>query len=264
METIELLVEKTMVPLELSVAKEMVARYNSTRKTLIDETYDINDTRSIWFSIDGFKDFVNNLPENASGVRIHLVAYGQNARYPNQTTVIWTPTVEQGYQHVDVLRKGGESFAADKTMIAWNAGKDCPPVCTIMKSFDSSADKTMVPIELSIAKEMVALYNDTRKTLIDETYNINDTRSIWFSIDGFKDFVNNLPENASGIRIHLAVHDQENKHTPNQTTVIFAATIENGHQNVDVVGQGHELINTHPFMTAFGGGKDCPPLCHWD
>jgi hypothetical protein len=256
METIELAVEKTMVPLEVSTAKEMVARYSATRKTLIDKTYNINDTRSVWFSIDGFKNFVNNLPENASGVRVHLAAYDQNGRTPNQTTVIFTATAEHNYQHIDAIGKGGELFAADKTMTPWNSGKECPPVCTIMETIAFAIEKTMIPIELSIAKEMVARYSAGRKTLIDKTYGLNDTRSIWFSIDGFKSFVNNLPENANGVRIHLATYDQ-NGHYPNQTTVIFTGTTEQG----DVIGNASLATDKSIALIPWNGGKSCPPEC---
>jgi hypothetical protein len=205
-------------------------------------------------------NFVDNLPENASGVRIHLAAYDQNGHYPNQTTIIWTATVEHDYQDVDVIGKGGELLAADKTMIAWNTGKECPPVCTIMKTIEPANEKTMIPLELSVAKEMVARYSASRKTLIDKTYSLNDTRSIWFDIDGFKNFVENLPENASGVRIHLAAYDQNGRY-PNQTTVIWTATVEHTHQHVDIIGKEGELFAADATMVPWNTGKQCPPDC---
>jgi hypothetical protein len=130
MKNIELALEKTMVPIELSAAKEMIAHYEDTRKTLIDETHGINDTRSMWFDIEGFKKFVNNLPENASGVRIHLAAYDQtNEHYPNQTTVVFTGTIEQGSRHIDVMENNSLWSIEDDVMGPFNMTKICPPVC---------------------------------------------------------------------------------------------------------------------------------------
>ncbi|MDB5003442.1 MAG: hypothetical protein JWQ34_1667 [Mucilaginibacter sp.] len=131
MKNIELAIEKSMLPIEVSTAKEMVARYQATRKTLIDETHGINDTRSIWFDIEGLKNFINNLPENASGVRVHLAAYDQgNKHAPNQTTVIFTGTIEKGYGHVDVLDKDDSLWTIeDDVMGPFNAGRTCPPLC---------------------------------------------------------------------------------------------------------------------------------------
>jgi hypothetical protein len=130
MENLELALEKTMVPVELSTAKEMVARYEATRKALIDETHGVNDTRSMWFDIEGIKNFINNLPENASGVRIHLAAYGQDdEHYPNQTTVVFTGTVEQDYRHVDVMENNSLWSIEDDLMGTFNMGRLCPPNC---------------------------------------------------------------------------------------------------------------------------------------
>ena len=128
METIELAIEKTMVPLELSVAKEMVARYGATRKTLIDETYGINDTKSVWVSLDKLKEFINQLPESATGVRIYLAAYDHTEPvYPDQTTAIFIGTVEKGGRDTDAM----ESTALFDLggLDPFNRARACPPYC---------------------------------------------------------------------------------------------------------------------------------------
>jgi hypothetical protein len=126
-----LAIEKTMVPIELSTAKEMVARYQATRKKLIDETHDINDTRSVWFDIEGIKSFINNLPEHATGVRIHLAAYAQNnEHHPNQTTVIFTGTVEKNGRDTDAMETSALlDLDLGDILGPFNVGKICPPYC---------------------------------------------------------------------------------------------------------------------------------------
>lgn len=124
-------IEKTMVPIELSAAKEMVAHYQVTRKKLIDETHGINDTRSVWFDIEGIKSFINNLPEYATGVRIHLAAYAHdNECHANQTTVIFTGTVEKDGRDIDAM-EASALFDIDLGDILgpFNDGKRCPPYC---------------------------------------------------------------------------------------------------------------------------------------
>jgi hypothetical protein len=130
MKHVELAPEKTMVPIELSAAKKMIARYQATRKKLIDETHGINDTRSVWFDIEGIKNFINNLPENASGVRMHLAAYGpDNEHYPNQTTVVFTGTIDQGHRDVDVMQNNSLWGIEDDVMGPFNISRLCPPTC---------------------------------------------------------------------------------------------------------------------------------------
>ncbi|SDQ00986.1 hypothetical protein SAMN05428975_5589 [Mucilaginibacter sp. OK268] len=256
MENIELSVEKTMVPLKVSVANEMVARYQATRKTLIDESFGINDTRSIWFSIDGIRNFINNLPVDASGVRIHLAAYTQdNEHYPNQTTVIFIGTAEKDGKDTDAMETN-VLFDIDLGVLGpFNQGKPCPPVCGFF--MDSFVEKTMIPIELSMAKEIIANYNSTRKTLIDETFGINDTRSIWVSLDELKSFINNLPKNANGVRVHLTVYNQSEQHYPNQTTVIWTGTLEQGYQTVDIIDKDGAFLSADKTMAPWTMGKVC-------
>jgi len=262
METIALSVEKTMALIEVSEAKEMVARYQATRKTLIDKTFGINDTRSIWFSIDGIRDFIDNLPEYVSGVRIYLATYAQDSEhYPNQTTVVFIGTVEKDGRDVDpITTKALFDIDIDLGILGpFNQGKACPPVCNF--STDSFAEKTMIPIELPTAKKIVAHYNNTRKTLIDETFGINDTRSIWFSIDGIRNFINTLPKYASGVRIYLATYAQDSEHYPNQTTVIFTGTIEKDRREINALTADALFDIDFGILGPFNQGKACPPNC---
>lgn len=119
----------------------------------------------------------------------------------------------------------------------------------------------MEPIDLSIAQKMVDRYAATRKKLIDKEHNINDTQSIWISLDKLKSFINNLPENATGVRIHFAAYDHENEHYPNQTTAILMGTVENDTQHTDAMEDGVGLLSSEDPMGPFNQGKACPPLC---
>ena len=109
---------------------------------------------------------------------------------------------------------------------------------------------------------MVDHYNATRKTLIDKAHNINDTQSIWISLDKLKAFVNNLPEHATGVRIHLAAYDHDNQHYPNQTTAILIGTVEGEAEHSDALEKNSALIDDiEDPMGPFNQGKICPPIC---
>lgn len=113
----------------------------------------------------------------------------------------------------------------------------------------------MEKIDLKVAQEMVARYASTRKTLIDKAYGINDTQSVWFDIASFKDFVNNLPAETTGIRVHLAAYDDTQTKAPNQTTVVFIGTIAD---DADAVMTGKEPA---PGLSPVNLAKECPPFC---
>jgi hypothetical protein len=119
----------------------------------------------------------------------------------------------------------------------------------------------MEKIDLTIAKKMVEHYNTTRKTLIDKTHNINDTESIWISLDHFKDFINKLPENATGVRIYLAAYDHDEPHFPNQTTAIIMGTVNKDDAHTDAIESGSTLLASGDGLDPFNKGKACPPYC---
>jgi len=119
----------------------------------------------------------------------------------------------------------------------------------------------MEQIELDIAKKMVDHYHETRKKLIDKTHSINDTESIWIPLDNFKNFINNLPENASGVRIYLAAYDHNEPHHPNQTTAIIMGTVNNGDDHTDAIASGSALTDADRGLEPFNKGKICPPFC---
>lgn len=102
----------------------MVARYESTRKALIDKTYGINDTKSIWFDIASIKKFIDGLPAETTGVRIHLAAYDDtNAEAPGQTTVVLIGTLADDSDAVTTGKVPAAGFEPE------NSGKACPPIC---------------------------------------------------------------------------------------------------------------------------------------
>jgi hypothetical protein len=119
----------------------------------------------------------------------------------------------------------------------------------------------MEAIDLSIAKKMVDHYSATRKKLIDKTHNINDTQSIWIPIDQFKSFADQLPDHATGVRIHFAAYDHTDLHYPNQTTAILIGTIGDGTEHTDAVEKGSALATTEGGLDPFNKSKACPPFC---
>jgi hypothetical protein len=119
----------------------------------------------------------------------------------------------------------------------------------------------MEPIDLSIAQKMVDRYAATRKKLIDKEHNINDTQSVWIPLDKLKSFINNLPEQATGVRIHFAAYDHKNEHSPNQTTAILIGTVENHPKHTDAIEDGVGTLSSEDPMGPFNNGRACPPLC---
>ena len=113
-------------------------------------------------------------------------------------------------------------------------------------------------IDLSLARQMVDSYSSTRKKLIDSTYGINDTQSIWFDIAGIKDFVNKLPDETTGVRIYLSAYDDTEPIAPGQTTVILIGTVAGNN------GDDDAILNSEVFaagLKPLNQGKQCPPIC---
>lgn len=113
----------------------------------------------------------------------------------------------------------------------------------------------MKTIDLAIAKEMVARYASTRKTIIDTAYGIDDTTGVWFTVDEIKDYVNSLPASAAGVKIHFGVYDDAQSPYPKHTTLIFTATDANDN---DVIGG---TIGDPIGYDPANHGKVCPPDC---
>jgi hypothetical protein len=117
----------------------------------------------------------------------------------------------------------------------------------------------MKKIDLTAAKQMVEHYHATRKNVIDKTHGINDTKSVWFDIDAFKDFVNKLPAHATGVRVHLASYDETHPTTPGQTTLVFTGTVNKDDAQIDTLSEGATLADG---LDAVNVGKLCPPICN--
>ena len=118
----------------------------------------------------------------------------------------------------------------------------------------------MGKIDLTVAKEMVNNYAETRKRLIDQAYGIDDTKSIWFSIEEVQNFVKSLSPDATGVRIYLGVYNDDDPKTPDHTTIV---AIETG---ADSTGKDADQIGTSGLTLGVGGdpfnnGKICPPYC---
>lgn len=119
-----------MATMDPGVALQMMENYSVTRKQLIDKAYGINDTVSVWFSIDEVNSFMQSLSADVTGVRIYLAAYDKSApSTPNQTTIIAIGTTKGDTgSNVDVLSGGGKA-AADGDNPPYNNAKLCPPIC---------------------------------------------------------------------------------------------------------------------------------------
>lgn len=119
----------------------------------------------------------------------------------------------------------------------------------------------MGTIDPAVAKEMVKKYADTRKKLIDETYEINDTVSVWFSADDVQKFVASLSPDASGVRIYLGVYNDDYPYTPDQTCIIAIQTTKDSFgNNVDMLQQ--EKLIAEGGGNPYNQGKLCPPTCN--
>jgi len=120
-----------MAKIDLNDAKAMVQHYVDTKLVLIDGTYKMNDTKSIWFSIEQVKAFMDTLTPDTTGVRIYLAAYGDKDAYPNQTTVvaIGTKLDPATSRDVDSISHDVQSLTGDGGTDPYNTGKLCPPIC---------------------------------------------------------------------------------------------------------------------------------------
>ncbi|SDE77930.1 hypothetical protein SAMN05216464_109159 [Mucilaginibacter pineti] len=113
----------------------------------------------------------------------------------------------------------------------------------------------MEKIDLQVAQGMIARYQTTRKALIDKTYGLNDTQSVWFDIASFKEFVAGLPAETTGVRVYLAAYDATQAKAPNQTTLVFIGTDAD---ETDAISTGKVLISGFDPQNL---GKECPPFC---
>lgn len=119
-----------MATMAITTAQVMVDNYTKTRRDLIDETYGINDTKAIWFSIDQVNNFMASLTPDISGVRFYLGVYGpDDARYPNQTTIIaiGTKKDENGKDIDPLFTLGHGHWGGGDDPSPYNHGALCPP-----------------------------------------------------------------------------------------------------------------------------------------
>ncbi|GGB15067.1 MULTISPECIES: hypothetical protein [Mucilaginibacter] len=121
----------------------------------------------------------------------------------------------------------------------------------------------MEPIDLKTAREMVARYKQTRKAVIDKHHEVNDTESTWLPIDKLKEFINNLPPEATGVRIHFGVHDADHKNAPHQTSVAIVGTVagKGVDQHIDAIQSDDVASLAVSGLAALKSSKDCPPTC---
>jgi len=121
----------------------------------------------------------------------------------------------------------------------------------------------MEPIDLKAAREMVERYKSTRKSIIDDHHGVNDTESTWLPIDKLKEFVNNLPPEATGVRIHFGVHDADHSNAPHQTSVAIVGTVagKGTDQHVDAIQSDEVAGLAVSGLAALRSTRECPPMC---
>ncbi|MEO6849314.1 MAG: hypothetical protein ABI203_07445 [Mucilaginibacter sp.] len=118
----------------------------------------------------------------------------------------------------------------------------------------------MGKIDPAVAVQMIGNYAEKRKKLIDGAYGMNDTKSIWFTIDEVKQFVSGLSANASGVRIYLGVYNADYPSTPNQTCIIAIQTTKD-----PITGADKDPLqqDAGPYgdPPPVNQGRPCPPYC---
>jgi hypothetical protein len=109
-------------------AKKMIANYKSKA--------DANATQSVWFSAETLAAALGlTVPEGhaISGLRFHFAAYDPSmndageAAKNQQTTLVFTPTVQEGSRQVSQALEADPGTADDGEV--YNEGAICPPVC---------------------------------------------------------------------------------------------------------------------------------------
>jgi hypothetical protein len=109
-------------------AKKMIANYKNKA--------DANATQSVWFSAETLAEALGlSVPAGhaISGLRFHFAAYNPSmndageAAKNQQTTLVFTPTVQQGSRQVSLALEADPGTADDGEV--YNEGAICPPVC---------------------------------------------------------------------------------------------------------------------------------------
>jgi len=116
----------------------------------------------------------------------------------------------------------------------------------------------MATIDIPTAREMVELYTEERRTIIDAIFKIRDTRAIWFSKEELEEFVAGLTPDITGVRFYLAVN-KEDAVCPGQTTIILIGTVDKDGKNVDPVGDKGLQCTEGGGQDPFNHGNLCPP-----
>lgn len=117
---------------------------------MIKQTEGIEDARSIWFSLDGLKSFLNGIEKNSAllnisskdlGVNMYYGVYKNNPEYTGLHTIFMAPTYKNNNGEqidfdplISAAKKKIITFKdLEKTLntdaYVWNNGNLCPPDC---------------------------------------------------------------------------------------------------------------------------------------
>jgi hypothetical protein len=142
--------------IDLSFAKALVSNYRKNHWSMINggngrpacpsllqnpNFPTVQDSRSVWFSLDDLKDFIAEIESTTAtgelGVRIYFGEYStamlttqpQNAQYAGLHTLLMVPTVEKadGFNHDFDPATGSSDFTTSVDMSALNHGTLIPP-----------------------------------------------------------------------------------------------------------------------------------------
>lgn len=111
-------------PISKTDAAKMIEAYKTERLDLIEKTYGIKDTKSVWFKREVFEQMLKANP-NMDGIRIYFgVNYEGVLKGHQNVVLVGTTKSKEGMESSD-----GSQSADDEGSI-FDHGNSCPPICT--------------------------------------------------------------------------------------------------------------------------------------
>lgn len=108
------------------------------------------DSLSIWYSIEELEEFLEKAKEHGGdGIRLYFGAYDkdlpENPLYAGRQTIVLVATKEKemvcgGSNSKDIYIQTEQG----SSILAYNAGRPCPPFCTTIETGDSDIGITII------------------------------------------------------------------------------------------------------------------------
>lgn len=219
------------------------------------------------------------------GVRLYYGVYKNNLEYaglhtifiiPTYSGVDFDPTISTAKKKVVTLVDLAKNPKQEADIL--NNGGLCPPQCPPKPlNYKTTNYKHTIQEFLDVTRE----YRDKRWNLINQTAGIEDARSIWFSLDGLKSFINtieknsaslNIPSKDLGVNMYYAVY-KNNPEYKGLHTIFMAPTYKNNNgEQIDfdpLISVAKKKIVTFEELTktlntdayVWNNGSLCPPQC---